>query len=96
MIVCVRRANENAGNLISVVQFLIKVGVDDKNTGIFHVFELRIGMNEFDHRSFFSIAAIKKKKKKCDDQIYSFLSAVQIHGKFLYCHHLPPHLQVYN
>ena len=24
MIACVRRANENAGNLISVVQFLIK------------------------------------------------------------------------
>ena len=24
--------------------------LDDDNTGIFHVFEMRIGMNEFDHR----------------------------------------------
>ena len=28
---------------------------DDDNTGIFHVFELQIGMNEFDHRSFLSL-----------------------------------------
>ena len=27
----------------------VDVEVDDDNTGIFHVFELRIGMNEFDH-----------------------------------------------
>ena len=48
-------------------------------------------LNEFDHRSFFHRAAIKKKtkkKKNCDDQIHSFLSAVQIHGKFQYYHHL--------
>ena len=24
--------------------------LDDDNTGIFHVFEMQIGMNEFDHR----------------------------------------------
>ena len=30
----------------------VDVEVDDDNTGIFHVFELRIQMNEFDHRSF--------------------------------------------
>ena len=24
--------------------------IDDDNTGIFHVFELQIGMNEFDHQ----------------------------------------------
>ena len=35
---------------------LVDVEVDDGNTGIFHVFELRIGMNEFDHRSFFITA----------------------------------------
>ena len=35
---------------------LVDVEVDDDNTGIFHVFELRIGMNEFDHRSFFITA----------------------------------------
>ena len=60
MIVCVRRADENAGNLISVVQFLIKVGIDDDNTGIFHVSELRTGMNKFDHRSFFFYRCDKK------------------------------------
>ena len=31
----------------------VDVEIDDDNTGIFHVFELRRGMNEFDHRSFF-------------------------------------------
>ena len=30
----------------------VDVEVDDGNTGIFHVFELRIEVNEFDHRSF--------------------------------------------
>ena len=30
----------------------VNVQIDDDNTGIFHVFELWIGMNEFDHRSF--------------------------------------------
>ena len=28
----------------------VDVEIDDDNTGIFHVFEMRIGMNEFDHR----------------------------------------------
>ena len=28
LITCVRRANENAGNVISVVQFLIKSNID--------------------------------------------------------------------
>ena len=27
---------------------------DDDNSGIFHVFEMRIGMNDFDHRIFAS------------------------------------------
>ena len=31
------------------------VEIDDANTGIFHVFELRIAMNEFDHRSFLTL-----------------------------------------
>ena len=30
----------------------IDVEIGDYDTGIFHVFELRIGMNEFDHHSF--------------------------------------------
>ena len=33
---------------------LVDVEIDDNNTGIHHVFEMRRGMNEFDHRSFFS------------------------------------------
>ena len=37
----------------------VDVEVDHDNTRIFHIFELRIGINEFDHRSFF-IATIKK------------------------------------
>ena len=32
----------------------VDVEIDDDNTGIFHAFELRIGMNEFDHRSLLS------------------------------------------
>ena len=31
------------------------VTTDDDDKGIFHVFELRIRMNEFDHRSFLSL-----------------------------------------
>ena len=31
----------------------VDVKIDDDNTGIFRVFEMRIGMNEFDHRIFF-------------------------------------------
>ena len=31
----------------------VDVEIDDDNTGISPVFELWIGMNEFDHRSFF-------------------------------------------
>ena len=30
----------------------VDVETNDGNTGIFHVFETRIGMNEFDHRIF--------------------------------------------
>ena len=37
--------------------------VDDSG-GIFHVFQMRIGMNEFDHR----ILALLKAALKCDDQ----------------------------
>ena len=33
----------------------VDVVIDDDNTGIFHVLELRIGMNEFNHRSFLSL-----------------------------------------
>ena len=33
------------------------------NTGIFHVFELRIEMNEFDHRSFF-ISPLKQQRER--------------------------------
>ena len=33
--------------------------LDNDNTGIFHVFELRIGMNEFDHRSFLSLLKLR-------------------------------------
>ena len=33
----------------------VDVEIDDDNTGTFLVFELRIGMNEFDHRSLFFI-----------------------------------------
>ena len=29
----------------------VDVKIDDDNTGIFHVFQLRIEMNESDHRS---------------------------------------------
>ena len=32
LITCVQRANENAGNLISVVQFLINIYIYDVNT----------------------------------------------------------------
>ena len=32
----------------------VDVEIDDDNTGIFHAFELQMGMNEFDHRSFLS------------------------------------------
>ena len=32
----------------------------DDNTGIFHVFEMRIGMNEFDHR----ILAVPKQQRQ--------------------------------
>ena len=32
---------------------LVDVEIDDDNTGSFHVFELRIGMSEFYHRSFY-------------------------------------------
>jgi len=31
----------------------VDVKIDDDNKGIFCVFEMRIGMNEFDHRIFF-------------------------------------------
>ena len=30
----------------------VDVEIDDDNTRIFHVFEMRIGMNEFGHRIF--------------------------------------------
>ena len=33
---------------------LVDLEIDDSNTAIHHVFEMRRGMNEFDHRSFFS------------------------------------------
>lgn len=33
--------------------------LDNDNTGIFHVFELRIGKNEFDHRSFLSLLKLR-------------------------------------
>ena len=32
----------------------VDVEIDNDNTGIFHAFELQIGMNEFDHCSFLS------------------------------------------
>lgn len=32
---------------------LVDVEIDDNNTGIYHVFEMQRGMNEFDHRIFF-------------------------------------------
>ena len=34
--------------------------IDDDKTGIFHVFELRIGMNEFDHRNFYRCLSREK------------------------------------
>lgn len=34
--------------------------LDNDNTGIFHVFELRIGKNEFDHRSFYRCLSLGK------------------------------------
>ena len=34
--------------------------LDDDNTGIFHVFEMRIGMNEFDH----SILALLEQQRE--------------------------------
>ena len=33
--------------------------LDNDNAGIFHVFELRIGMNEFDHRRFLSLLKLR-------------------------------------
>ena len=36
----------------------------DDNGLIFHLFQMRIGMNEFDHR----ILALLKAALKCDDQ----------------------------
>ena len=44
----------------------VDVDIDDGNTGIFHGFELRVGMNEFDHRRFSLLvqwAAARKAKK---------------------------------
>ena len=40
------------------------VEIVDDSEGIFHVFQMRIGMNEFDHR----ILALLKAALKCDDQ----------------------------
>ena len=34
---------------------------DDDNTGIFHVFEMRVGMNEFDHRV---LALLKRQRER--------------------------------
>ena len=35
--------------------------MDDDNTGIFHAFEVRIGMNEFDYRSFYRCSSSSEK-----------------------------------
>ena len=49
----------------------VDVEVDD-NTRIFHVFELRIEMNEFDHRSYFFFY-------RCDNLIIAvfFIAAIK-------------------
>ena len=39
---------------LSISIITVEMMIND-NTGIFHLFELRIGMNEFDHRSFLSL-----------------------------------------
>ena len=40
---------------------------DDYNTGIFHVFEMRIGMNEFDH----GILALLKQQSERPEKLSS-------------------------
>ena len=39
----------------------VELEIDDDNTGIFHAFELLIGMNEFDHCSSLIAAAAARK-----------------------------------
>ena len=43
---------------------LFKKIITDDNTGIFHAFELRLGMNEFDHRSF--ILLLKQQRERLE------------------------------
>ena len=41
----------------------VDVEIDDDNTGNFHVFEMRIGMHEFDHRIFYHCLSISNTRK---------------------------------
>ena len=42
----------------------VDVEIDDDNTGVFHVLELRIGTNKFDHRSFLSLFKQQRERPK--------------------------------
>ena len=48
---------------LSISIITVEMMIND-NTGIFHLFELRIGMNEFDHRSFYRCLSSSKKGLK--------------------------------
>ena len=41
----------------------VDVEIDDDNTGIFHVFGMRIGMNEFHHRI---LALLKQQRERSE------------------------------
>ena len=50
--------------LIQIFQSACTTPIGDDNTGILHVFELQIGMNEFDHHSF--LLLLKQQREKLE------------------------------
>ena len=48
--------------------------IDDDNIGIFHVFEMRIGINEFDHR----ILSLLKQQRETPENCFFFKICIYI------------------